>query len=85
MNALFTPEGQGEHIPVIELDMDAIYSQAKDARAWQMFYAWDGQDFRWSGKAVSEAAADLKARAELSSHSHEFNRYKAHLVAAVGD
>lgn len=70
-------------IPVINLDMDAIYNTARTTRAWALEFDDSGIVFKWAGKATSRAAAELKARAELSDLSHNFNRYKARLVAAV--
>lgn len=70
-------------VPVINLDMDAIYNTARTTRAWALEFNDSGVVFKWAGKATSQAAAEFKARAELSEVSHNFNRYKARLVAAV--
>ena len=70
-------------MPIIDLDMDAVYNTARTSRTYLLEFNEAGTVFKWAGKATSRAAAELKARAELSDLSHNFNRYKARLVSCL--
>lgn len=83
MSGALDPTNPDDDIPVIPLDMDAIYSAAKNVKIWDLEFECDGITFKWAGKASSRAAAELKARAEMSDLSHNFHRYAARLVAAL--
>lgn len=68
-------------VPVIELDMDAIYRAATGRKGWRIEFDCDGAPFIWTGDAASSAAAELQARRELSDKHAAFDRFGARLVA----
>lgn len=70
-------------MPIIDLDMDAVYDTARLSRTYLLEFNEAGAVFKWSGKATSRAAAEFKARAELADQLADFNRYKARLVSCL--
>lgn len=79
-----TPTALDAMFPV---DMEEVTRQAfathRPMRHWRVEFTTNGRPFNWQGKATSQAAAELRARAELSESSHEFNRYNARVSACV--
>jgi hypothetical protein len=72
--------------PTIDVDIDAIYqSAARSVRRWRLEFDCDGAPFIWHGKSKSQAAAELRARRDLSDTHAAFSRFGAQLVTATAE